>query len=1152
MQLTAYGEIPERMEGLLTERPGRSQSSIWLGMKLTAILLLVAFLQVSAKGLSQGITLNVKKASLEKVMAEIERQSGYHFLYTKSELDKSKDIDVTVSNVDLMTALAACFQEQPFQYSVVGNNIVLKMEAPPASGMVANFFHLFHSAPPPGKFKGKVVNDQGKPLEDAAVMIKGTRHNVYADKNGIFELDGVTVGSTLVISFPGFTAVEYTVKSLERPEALNKILPPGVRIYVVLQPSKASLDEMQVIAYGKVSKRLNTGNVITIKAEDIEKNPVNNVLEALQGHVPGMFIQQATGTPGGNFVVQIRGQSSFGITQPLYVIDGVVFPANTALSMLNPAYNNIVRNANSGLNGSNVLDYFDPNLIESVEILKDADATAIYGSRGAYGVILITTKKGKPGIPRVNVNSYTGITTRGVSPKLLNTQQYLMLRREAFANDGATPGSQDYDLNGTFDTTAYTNWQNEFVGHHALTTSTSANYSGGVGNTSYLIGANFKRQNSIQRNIGSQNSGGLNFNINTATADQKFNITISGSYSSTVNNMLPGDLSGQAAQIAPNHSSLYLANGKLDWTYGGNPAALYYNIYNDVTNNLLSTAVFRYMPVHGLTISASLGYNYLTIRELYASPSTTVDPSNNRDIHANATSKMQLTNTSTVNFDPYIDYTTRLGGKGRLDVVAGLDMQNGLLSLNGVSGSNFSTDALIRNPTAGVTVSSSYTTSPNRQLGYFARANYVWDQKYVLNLSGRYDGSTKFGPNSQFGKFGSVGAAWIFSEERWIKRNLSFLSFGKVRGSYGITGGDAVPNYTYLSRYNISSNSYEGSLQITPSNIANPNLHWETNKEKEIALELRFLSDRIWLEGSYYNNRSSNQLLSLPLSIVTGFGGITQNSPALIQNSGFEGQLTTYNIKSKSFTWKTVFNISVNRNKLVSYPTNNGIPLLSLNSNYVIGKSLQNENVYKYTGVDPQTGQYFFTNAKGVTGAFTYLTAPVQLSPNTDKIVNLDLMPKYFGGIDNSFSYKGFVLDVFFSFTSRTGLNYYGQQSVLPGVYGLVPTTGALKRWQKPGDNANIPKLSQNGFNAYLGQFNFQNSSGAYSNATYARLQNLNLSYMFGRAFLKKAHLNGLSIYLQGQNLLTISHYGGLDPENLSPGAMGPLKVYTGGINITL
>ena len=443
-------------------------------------------------------------------------------------------------------------------------------------------------------------------------------------------------------------------------------------------------------------------------------------------------------------------------------------------------------------------------------------------------------------------------------------------------------------------------------------------------------------------------------------------MTLSGSFSSTVNNMLPLDLSASGAGIAPNRPSLYLPNGKLDWSNGFNTAAQFSSIYNNVTNNLLSSVLFRYAPVNGLSFNASIGYNYLTNKELYAVPSTIVNPLQVPVPGTQATSNLQSLNSSTVNFDPYVDYTRRIG-RGRLDLTAGASLQNGQTSYTGVSGQNFVTDALILNPANGIVVTSSYSTSPNRQLGYFARANYIWDQKYVLNLSGRYDGSTKFGSNSQYGKFGSVGAAWLFSEERWVKHNWRFLSFGKLRGSYGTTGGDAISNYQYLSNYTVANSGYQGGLAIVPRNIANPNLHWETNTKKEIGLELRFLKDRIWLEGSYYNNRSSNQLISQPLSIVTGFAGINQNSPALIQNEGLEGQLTTVNIQSKSFTWKTIFNISINRNKLLKYPGADASPLILQNSDWIIGKSIQNRKLYKYAGVDPQTGQYAYTNAKGVT-----------------------------------------------------------------------------------------------------------------------------------------------------------------------------------------
>jgi len=1122
-------------------------------MKLTAILLLAAFLQVSAKGISQGITLNVRHASLQQIITEIEHQSGYRFLYTKAELDKAREINVNVYNVDLLTALAACFQEQPFQYGVIGNNIVLQVENPPSAGVMSNIFRLFRSAPPPGTFRGKVVNEQGKPLEDVSVSVRGTRHNVYTDKNGIFEIEGVTVGSTLEISYPGFTAVEFKVMSLERPASLDKILPPGLRLYVVLQPSKAGLDEMQVIAYGKVSKRFNTGDVTTIKAEDIARNPVLNVLEALQGRVPGMLVTQASGTPGSNFTVQIRGQSSFGVNAPLFVVDGVVYPASQALPMINPALNTYDPTSfqYAALNGGNALNYFDPSLIESVEILKDADATSIYGSRGAYGVILITTKKGKVGAPRLTINAYTGITQKGVSPRLVNTPQYLMLRREAIKNDGLTPGPADMDVNGTWDTTRYTNWDKALVGL-GTTSTISANYSGGIGTTSYLIGGNFTRVTSINKEGGAQNGGGINFNINTGTVNQKFTASLSGVFSTTVNDMLPVDYIGVGASLAPNHPALILPNGKPDWVNavnGYNPLSGRNLIYHNVMNNLTGTAVLRYAPVAGLSINATVGYNLLTKRELNAIPSTYLSPLVYISPGLSASGELANYSSSTVNFDPYANYNTRLGSRGRLDVTAGMDMQSSQANNTDIRGQGYAADAMVRNPALGNTVATNYSTTPNRQLGYFGRINYIWAQKYIVNLSGRYDGSTKFGPGKQFGTFGSVGLAWLFSEERWIKDHLRFLSFGKLRGSYGTTGGDGIGNYAYLSYYSVSNNGYQGGLRIASNGLANPYLQWETNKKREVGLELRFLKDRIQVEASYYNNRTSNQLVGMPLSIVTGFGTISQNSPALIQNTGFEGQLTTINVQNKDFSWKTMFNISVNRNKLLAYPGATPGSTIRQNPNYILGKSLQNQKVYKYAGVDPATGLYFFTNAKGETGSFLpFFTAGLN---NDDRTVSVDLQPRYYGGLQNTLTYKGFTLDFFFSFIKRIGRNYLGQQLIIPGGNSLVPTTEWLKRWQKPNDVAVLPRLST-GLNAFIQQSNFTQSSGAYEDATYARLQNVYLSYSFQPSFLKKAKINGLTVYLKGQNLFTISRYKSLDPENLAAGSTGPLRVYTGGFTITL
>jgi TonB-linked SusC/RagA family outer membrane protein len=1128
-----------------------------LAMKLTIVLLTVALLQGYGNGFSQMVSLSGKNVELKSVFSAIKKQTGYVAFYNRKVLEEGVPVSYSVKDMPLEEFLRLILKDQPLTFRIADKTILIAhKDSPPVTPAVSPA----SNEPPGGEkpiYKGRVMNEEFRPMDGASVMIKGSGKGAYTDRDGIFALEGVSIGTILQISYAGYAKIEFTVKNLEPVVMPGKQLQKtAIAMTVVMKPSQDELDQMQVIAYGKVSKRFNTGNVTTVRAEDIAKNPVSNVLEAIQGHVPGMFVQQATGAPGGGFVVQVRGQASFGINQPLYIVDGVVYPASNAIPSLNPVYNlapgqvsNLYGNitASGALNGGNALNYLDPSIIESVEIMKDADATSIYGSRGAYGVILITTKKGRPGVPRLNVNNYTGISVHGFLPRLLNTQQYLMLRREAFKNDGVTPGSGDVDLNGTWDTTAYTDWQKVFMGHPALTTSTSASYSGGVGNTSYLIGANYTRQGNIERNLGSQSAGGLNFNINTGSLDQKLNLTLSGAYSSTVNNMLPYDLT-VFGQTAPNHPPITLPNGKLDWTsWQQNPAALYTEIYNNVTNNLTSTAILGYSPIRGLTIKASIGYSYLTIRELSAVPNSSVTPLNGNP-SATTNSTLRTTSTSTINFDPYADYTRMLGRRGRLSITTGMDMQNGTSYLNEVRGKNYSSDAQIRNPTSGLLVTNNYTTNPNRQLGFFGRVNYIWDQKYILNLTGRYDGSTKFGPNYQFGTFGAIGAAWIFSEEVWVRDHLRWLSFGKLRGSYGTSGGDGISNYQYLSQYSTSANNYEGGLAISPNNIANPNLHWETDKKAEIAIELGFLKDRISVAGDYYDNRSSDQLVSQGLSSVTGFNGINQNSPALIKNTGVEGTLSTVNIRSKHFTWTTNFNITVNRNKLVRYPLSANA--VQLPFNWLIGKSLQNARLYKYAGVDPQTGQNFYTNAKGLTDAFAFLS-PNSLSPATDLTENRDLAPRYYGGIGNTFTYKGFTLDFFFLFTSGLGRNELSQQGGI-GLFNTNLRTSALKRWQHPGDVTNIPKASQSAVTVFSNLINFGQSTGAFSDATYARLQNLSLSYSFQPSLLKRARINALQVYVKGQNLLTISKFKANDPENLIGNAMPPRKIFTGGINITL
>ncbi|HEY0273105.1 MAG TPA: SusC/RagA family TonB-linked outer membrane protein, partial [Chitinophaga sp.] len=800
--------------------------------------------------------------------------------------------------------------------------------------------------------------------------------------------------------------------------------------------------------------------------------------------------------------------------------------------------------------GGNALNFLDPSEIERVTVMKDADATAIYGSRGANGVILITTKKAKSGKPQFMVNARLGQSHRGTAPKLMNTEQYLAMRREAFANDNATPGPGDLDLNGTWSPTAYTDWQKLTTGIHATTSDVNASYGGGNGNVNYRISGQYAQQASVQLGGGSVKTVGLRFDINSTSPNQKFYFDMSGGFSATMNDTKPGDFSDvDISTLAPNSVPLIKANGQLNWDNLGDNQNLLRDtklLYNATTSNLLSNTVLSYRPITGLSINATIGYNLLLNRDFRAQPTDYYQPIGNVALQTMA-ARSEF-NILTWTIDPNVDYTFKLGGKGTLDTRVGATLVDKLNPYSSITGVGFIGDALLYNPATAMTVVADYTQTPQRNLGYFGIVKYNWDNKYLLSLNGRYDGSTKFGASKQFGAFGSVAAAWAFTEEPWLRHRLPFLSFGKLRASYGITGNDGIPEYRYLSTYSTTL-PYDNKPGLTPTRLSNPNLQWEQIKKREVGLYLELFNGRIAFDGDYYDDITSHQLVNSFLSSVTGFTQYPINSPAIIRTNGAEMSLTTYNIKSRNFTWSTTFNISIPRAKLLSYP---GLNTSAVSTDFIVGKSPFLLKLYNYTGVDPETGLMTYMNAKGNKGPFIPLLSPQQLDINTDRTQYVNLAPKYFGGLANSFSYKRFRVDVFFEFRNRIGQNFLGAQTNMPGLFNINTTTLWLKRWEHPGDVTDVPKVSQ-GIGSLLGWRNFGLSTGAYERVVYARLANLNFAYTFSPARLKKAHITAASVFFQGQNLFTISKYhGGLDPENLMPGSLPPLRILTGGINLTL
>jgi TonB-linked SusC/RagA family outer membrane protein len=1106
-------------------------------MKLTVILLTVSFLQVSASGLSQSVTLVGRDIPLQKVFDEITSQTGFTVFCNYDLLRTAKKVSLDLKNVSLETALDLCLRDQALVYTIVEKTIVVK--AKQTQGL--NSGNTLST--PPGDIHGHVTDSTGAPLEGASVTVKGVKKGVQTDRFGNFVLKNVDPNATIIISFTGFVQ--------------QQIKPNDKTLFdIVLHKSNSPLDAVQVIAYGTNTQRFNVGSVSTVTSPTIEEQPVTNPLEALEGRVPGLVVNQTSGVPGSAIQIQIRGQNSLApndlgkilFDYPLFIIDGVPYaPQNNSINQ----YSSLVNQAftPSGISGQSASGYspfnaINPADIESIEVLRDADATAIYGSRGANGVILITTKSGKAGKTNLALNAWNGIGEVQHPPTLFNTQQYLEMRHEALNNNGVTPSLShgDFDLLA-FDTTRYTNWMKYLIGSSSQTSDVNLNFSGGTQNSQFLIGSAYHNESFIYPGGFSDNRISTISNYHYTSLNKKLSIQFSANFSYEKNNETSSSNILTAFTLAPDYPALLNPNGTINWVYNGvnltdNILAYLKKAYFIKNTNLISHFQFEYQPFADLIIRSSFGYNYGNINEYSDDPSVAQDPNYYIDRSASfGTSNQQLWI-----IEPQAEYKKRLG-LGRFDLLIGSTFQQTLSTSESIQGSNYSNDLFLNSIDDAGSVTASDNYSLYKYNGFFGRANYVYSDKYILNINGRRDGSSRFGPGKQFGDFGSVGAGWLFSEERFIKQLIPTLSFGKLRASYGTTGSDGIADYQYFPGYTaLSGWSYLGQTGTSAQNLANPELAWAVTKKFETGLEFGFFTDHLLAFFSWYRNRSGNQLVEYNLPSQTGFTNVIQNAPYSVQNEGVEIQITTTNIKNRNFSWNTSFNISVPKNILLSFPNIASSPYAG---KYVVGKSLATRQEFKYIGVNDTTGIFEFMSNQG---SPTYSPS---YSSDLSVIGNLD--PKFYGGIINSFNIHDFHLDIFFDFKKQLGANYLGQIYGYEDVGELntnVPTV-FLNRWQKTGDQTNIERFSDGGIATSAGQ-HFANSSAAYSNATYFRLKNISLSYNLPQKLLGKAKISNWRLYINAQNLLTFSKFKLSDPENQNYFALPPLRKIVGGIQLTL
>jgi len=1086
-------------------------------MRLTTVILLGTMLHLSAATFGQKLNYVNKNVSLEQLFKEIKKQTNYNVVWYEGKLNTARTINADFSNATLDQVMDKALSGLPLTYTIRQNNIVIKEKTPSLLDKVISHFKnttLF----------GKVTDEKGNPLPGAIVRIKNTKAIVGTNKDGNFTIESTEEEGILVISFLGYKLVEQSF-SPTNTGPFN----------ITLIEDESILNEVQInTGYYTVSDRERTGSISKVTAETIGKQPILNPLQALQGTVPGIQVTQQTGIPGGGFVVQIRGRNSINSgNDPLYIVDGVNYPSTRISSEIGPLVGN---------SEISPLSMISPNDIESIEILKDADATSIYGSRGANGVVLITTKKGKIGVAKVNAGISNGYSQVAHRVTLLNTDEYIQMRKEAFKNDGLQPGTRDFDINGTWDQHQYTDWQEKLIGKDAKVMDALINISGGSMKNTYIIGANYHKEGTVFPGDFGFKRIGAHSNLSVGSAEDRFNASFTSNFNHTQNSLFSTDLTSYIL-APPNQPDSYDEYGKLSWsnnTIALNPMAFLLQTFSAKTDNLTANLTLSYRILKDLNVRATLGYTTIRMQELQKKPLESINPALPTYLPTSRTALFGNSYNNNFTIDPVITYKYRTTW-GILDALLGTSFQGNNIQQNSLLASNFTSDDLLENIGSAASITNNAINFLQyRYAAVFARLNYNLNDKYLLNLTARRDGSSRFGPGKQFANFGAIGGAWIFSEETLIKETLPFLNFGKLRANYGLTGNDQIQDYRYLQLWNTNTNTYQQNPTISPGTDApNADFAWETNRKLEAAIQLGFLKDKINIEISFYRNRSSNQLLSLVLPLSTGLSSVQRNLPAEVQNIGWEFDANFKLCNSNSFKWLTGFNLTIPKNKLISYP---GLKTSGLDYKYQIGEPLSILKTYNIT-VNKQTGLYTREDYNG-DGKID----------NNDRYLVKFLGQHFYGGLSNSLTYKQFNLDFLFSFTKQNGRDYRAASLTVPGR-GLVFSPNnqfseVLSRWQNQNDEATVQRYGTTSATstAYSYARNFGNISVV--DASYIRLKSVSLSYSFSKNPLSNLKLADAIISLRAQNIFTITNYAGLDPETQGL-TLPPLRSIVLGLSLT-
>ncbi|WP_420153305.1 SusC/RagA family TonB-linked outer membrane protein [Siphonobacter sp.] len=947
--------------------------------------------------------------------------------------------------------------------------------------------------------QGRVTDANGEALPGVSVRLKNSTIGTVTDANGQFKLDVAQASDVLIFSFVGYSTQEVTVGSQKQ-------------LAVQLVSANQELNEVVVVGYAQVKKGAETSAVSMVKGVDLKNQHGVSFSERVQGLTPGLQISSNSGVEGGSVLVRLRGATSINAgNDPLYVIDGVFINSNS------------LQGVRTGGQTTNPLADINPNDIENIEVLKDANATAVYGARGANGVIIITTKRGsKNGKTKINFSTSVGVAKAPKLWDLTTGPQHAEILNEQWINDGNPAATRPFrpvseggqgnpQDQGTYDRLS-------LVFRTAVQQSNNLSITGGNEKTQFYLGGEVTHQNSILK---LQDFQRLGFRVNVDhQINKKLQVGLSTSYSATKRQLArTGDTGGilNTGLHTPTLTPLFAADGSYNrGERFNNPYVLLENSNNYAYGkHLIANAYLKWNLTKDLTFKSSwsLDDNYYNEAVYYNANLT-----EGRATNGSATNATTLDRTWIA--EQLLNYIAPLGEKHFLTVFLGNTLQRNEFQRSTITGTNFPSTQFTTISAAAITTGSTTGITPSGLISYFGGANYSFDNRYSVDLNVRTDASSRFGANNRWGTFPSAGVSWRLGQERFIRENVRFVNDLKLKASIGWTGNQSIPDFASLGLWS-GGNNYLDRPGVSPAQLANQNLKWETTRQWNVGLEAALFANRLKFEWDVYNKYTTDLLLQVPIPAKTGFSSSFQNLGEM-SNKGFEFQITSVNISSNKLEWTTSFNVAHNVNTIEKLP----ISFTQYNRDWVRlqeGQPMYSFWLYKQLYVDPQTGNAIYDDSRTKDGKIT----------TDDRQIVGNAWPAYYGGLRNSFRFNNFDFSFFFYFSQGNkvfNMNRYFQEHAGSRGTSWSLLASQMRRWQQPGDVTDIPRVTilPNADGSY--NHNFE-SSRFLEDASFIRLRSVALGYSLPTAILSKVRLQQARLYVNATNLLTFTKYSGPDPE---------------------